>query len=75
MDDVSSWRLSSEGGVPIRTLGLKGGGDWEVPHRLEKGMSASEDTGPENCEIPHRLRWRTKHSFLGCGNLYLLDAF
>ena len=30
--------------------------DWRVPHRLEKGTSASKDVGPRrevNCEIPH----------------------
>ena len=32
--------------------------DWCVPHRLEKGMSVSEDARPQrgvDCEIPHRL--------------------
>ena len=35
-----------------------------VPHRLEKGTSASEDVGPQtgvDCEIPHRLGRRTKY--------------
>ena len=30
----------------IRTLGPERGGFGGVPHRLEKGMSASEDAGP-----------------------------
>ena len=37
------------------------------PHRLEKGMSTSEDAGPRRrvvCEIPHRLGRRTKLFFL-----------
>ena len=32
----------------------------------------SEDAGPPrwvDCEIPHRLKRRTKHSLEGCGNL------
>ena len=34
--------------MPVRTLGRKRGVDLvAVPHRLEKGMSASEDAGPE----------------------------
>ena len=32
--------------MPIRTLDLEGGRFGGVPHRLEKGMSASEDTEP-----------------------------
>ena len=33
----------------------------EVPHRLEKGTSASEDPKKMNCEIPCWLRRKTKH--------------
>ena len=44
------------------------GGFGEVPHRLEKKMSVSEDTGPQwrvDCEIPHRLgRWVSTESGL-----------
>ena len=39
------------GGVLERTL------DCEIPNRLERGASASEDAGPRrgvDCEIPHR---------------------
>ena len=39
--------------------------DWEVPHQLEKGTSASEYAGPckeVDWEIPHRLERRTKYS-------------
>ena len=47
-----------------RTLGLEGG--WlGLPHRLEKGTSASENVGPQkgvDCEISHQLGRRTKHS-------------
>ena len=49
-----------------------------VSHRLEKGTSASENAGPRrgvDCEIPHQLERRTKHSLQGCGNLSLADAF
>ena len=49
------------------------GVDWgEVPHLLEKGTSVSEDAGPRrgvDCEIPHWLERKTKHSLQGCGNL------
>ena len=31
------------GGVPVKTLGPKGGGFGRVPHRLEIETSASED--------------------------------
>ena len=48
--------------MPARTLGPKRGGgggvDCEIPHRLERGTSVSEDVGPRrgvDCEIPHRL--------------------
>ena len=50
--------------MPRRTLGPEGGG-LRVPHRLEKGMSVSEDDGPQrgvDCEIPRWLGRRTKHS-------------
>ena len=81
------------GDVPVRRLSLEGGGhkavcqqerwalkgvDWEVPHRLEKGTSDSENTGPRrgvDCEISHRLGRRPKHSLQGCGNLSLTDTF
>ena len=33
-------------GVPARMLGSEGGGWGEVPHQLQKGTSASKDTGP-----------------------------
>ena len=35
--------------MPTKTLSPKGGG-LEVPHRLKKGMSASEDAGPRRSE-------------------------
>ena len=35
----------TRGNVPARTLGPEGV-EWRVPHQLEKGMSASENTGP-----------------------------
>ena len=41
------------------------GVDCEIPHRLERGTSASEDAGLRrvvDCEIPHRLERGTKHS-------------
>ena len=47
-----------------RTLDPKGGG-LGVPHRLEKGTSASKDVGPRrrvDYEIPHELERKTKHS-------------
>ena len=33
--------------VPARTLGLEGGVDCGVAHRLEKGTSANENAGPK----------------------------
>ena len=45
---------------------------------LDIKRCASEDVGPPrevDCEIPHRLEKRTKHSLKGCGNLSLPDAF
>ena len=41
------------------------GGELGIPHRLEKGMSASEDAGARrgmDCEIPRQLERGTKHS-------------
>ena len=69
-DDVPAFSLFPEGGktrggVPVRTLGPKGDVDLVgVPHRLEKGTSASEDAGPRrgvDCDIPHWLGRKTKH--------------
>ena len=37
-----------------------------VPHQLEEGNSASEDTGPRrgvDCDVPHWLGRRTNHHF------------
>ena len=50
--------------MPARTLGPEGG-RLEVPYQLEMGTSASDDVGSQrgvDCEIPHRLRRRMKHS-------------
>ena len=47
------------GGVQARTLGLEGGVDCGVPHRLEKGTSANEDAGPSGGWIVRsHLGWR-----------------
>ena len=61
---VDTRRCSSKDVGPQR-------GGFGVPHQLEKGTSASEDAGPllarpskeVDCEIPHQLERRTKHSF------------
>ena len=49
--------------MPARRSTSKGV-DCEIPHRLEREMSVSEDAGPKgvDCEIPHRLERGTKHS-------------
>ena len=50
----------TRGGVLARTLPRRGV-DWGVPHRLEKGTSASEDVGTRrkvDCEIPRRVDTR-----------------
>ena len=74
-------RLSPEGEwtqgiVPARTMGSEGGGDWGVPHRLEKRTSANEDAGPRrrtDCEIPHRSVGEEYEA--ECGNLSLSKEF
>ena len=47
-------RRYTRGGVPVRTLGPEGEVDLVgIPHRLEKGRSASKDAGPRrevDCE-------------------------
>ena len=52
-------RLSSKGGgheaVCQQGRWAPKGVDWGVPHRLEKGTSASEDPKGVDCEIPHWL--------------------
>ena len=56
--------------VPIRTLDPKGVDLVAVPHRLEKEMSASEDTGLRrrvDCDVPNWLWRRTKHPLYRCG--------
>ena len=54
------------GGIPTRTLGLKGGVDCEIPHRLERETSVNEDARPRkgvvDCEISYQLERGTKHS-------------
>ena len=47
-------------------VGPQKGVDCEIPHRLERGMSASEDAGSRrgvDREIPHRLERGTKQTF------------
>ena len=47
---------------------MGGIGAWGVPHRMEKGTSASEGARPRrevDCEIPRRLGRRMKHSYKG----------
>ena len=58
----------TRGSVPAKTLGHEGGWIGGVPHRLEKGTSASEDTGVD-CEIPYRLGRRMKRVFLCLSHL------
>ena len=66
-DDVSARNLSPKGGGHEAVCQQ---GRWPpkvgaLGHRLEKGMSVNEDAGPRkgvDCEIPHRLGRRTKHS-------------
>ena len=56
-------RLSPEGvdtrRCASKDAGLRRGVDWGVPHRLEKGTSASEDAGP-------RRGWIVR-SYIGWG--------
>ena len=50
-------------GLNQRTLGSKEV-DWGVPHQLKEGTSVSDGAGSRrriDCEIPHRLRKRTKY--------------
>ena len=54
LSNVPARRLNLEGGwtragVPARMLKLEGM-DWGIPHRLEKGASVSEDTGPKGMD-------------------------
>ena len=47
-----------------KDVGSRRGVNWGVPHRWEKGTSASEDAGSRkrvDCEIPCQLERRTKH--------------
>ena len=44
--EAKSWRGWTWGSVSIRMLGSEKGVDWGVSHRLEKGMSVSEDAEP-----------------------------
>ena len=47
-------------------------------HQLGRRTCASEDIGPRkevDCEIPHQLGRKTKHSLYGCGNLSLRTRF
>ena len=67
--DLPLRRLSPEGGgyeaVCQQGRWTPKGVDWGVPHQLEKGTSANEYAEPRrevNCEIPHQLGRRTKHS-------------
>ena len=56
---VDTKRCASKDARPRR------GEDWVVPHRLEKGTNVSEDIGLKrrvDCEIPHRLGKKMKHS-------------
>lgn len=53
--------------MPIRTFDLEGGEFGRVPHRSEKGTSASKDAGPEGsglCESPTHVGWREKRNTL-----------
>ena len=45
-EDARPRRGMDTGQCTNRTLGPDGEGDCEVPHRLERGMSASKDVGP-----------------------------
>ena len=53
--------------MPIRTLAPKRVDLVGVPHRLEKGKSASEDAGPKGVDsgVPLWLGRRTKHHLQG----------
>ena len=54
------WYASKDAGSQ-RRVDLEG-----VPHRLEKGTSASEDAEPRrgvDCDVLHWLGTRTKHHF------------
>ena len=62
----------------VRTLASKGVDLGGIPHRLEEGKSASEDTGAQkgvDCDVLHWLGRRTNHHLQGCGNLPVVDAF
>ena len=64
----SKWMIFVSGG-----LGLV-----QMVSELDNGWCANEDAGPSrgvDCEIPHQLERRTKHSLYGCGNFFLLTCF
>ena len=68
-DDVSARRLSPEGGghevVCQQGRWALKGVDWRVPHRLEKGTSASENVGPKGgWIIRSHIDWGGKRSIL-----------
>ena len=57
---------------------LKGGLDWEVPHRLEKKTSASEDGGSRREWIVRsHIGWGGEQNipYKGVSNLSLIDVF
>ena len=64
---------------PKRTISVSG--ELELLQMVSgpnTGQCASKDAGPPkevDCEIPHRLERRTKHSLSGCENLSLANVF
>ena len=62
-----------------QTISVSGGiGLLQMVSESNTEWCSSEDVGPQrgmDCEIPHRVERRTKHSLYGCGNLSLTDVF
>ena len=62
------WTIFASGEVELLQIVLKPDTEW----------CAREDAWPSrgvDCEIPHWMKMRTKHSLEGCGNLSLIDVF
>ena len=65
-------------GVPVKMLDSKGGGleGGGVPTSIGEGNECRCWARRRvDCEIPHRLRRRMKHSLHVSGNISLVDAF
>ena len=69
---VDTKRCATEDAGPRKSV------DCEIPHRLKRGMSVSEDVGPERGWIVRsHIGWRDEQNIFlyGCGNLSLVDVF